>query len=200
MSRIHGFYSTVPRRIDLTGRRVKEERFGVIVQVRPLSFVPMAWLLFLFGWIVFEIFRIWFVTGFSWASTGGRGLDMALPERTVTAAELSRLEEDFAPDAPAVDSNGDRYVVLDIDASGQVLLDGETIDLDRKITWARTRTEARETIVFVHPLQGTTYGDVVTVLDQLRRQPDISGFEIARVELVSCGGTTASDEAPPPPE
>ena len=151
----------------------------------PLSFYPLAWLLFLFCWLVFEVLRIWILTG-GFLYSPSKGLNLVFPSVTVRAADLAKLDAGIPLEKLAVDPSRDRYVILEIKPSGRVSFRGHFIDLDQPIPWAKNSREARDTLVFVRPLPGVTYGSVVTVLDQLRSQGYFWDLEVNHIFLTKC--------------
>jgi biopolymer transport protein ExbD len=177
--------SAVPRHINLTGERLRRKLPGIPERRKPLSFYPLAWLLFLFCWLVFEILRAWIFTG-GFVFNSEKGLDLVLPDFTVTVEDLLKLQSGIPLETPDVDPSRDRFVVLEVTSSGSANWNGRSIDLEKPIPWATTKSEARETIVFIRPLPGATYGSVVRVLDQLRSQWYLWEIEVFRVHLVKC--------------
>ena len=187
MKRLSPFLVRVPRRIVLTEHAFPWRFRGTSKRKEPMSFYPLAFLLFLFCWIVFEMLRIWAVMGGFTSMTPTRGIDIALPEFTVTSADLSRLEAGTPLLEPWVHPDHNPYVVLTIMPSGKVSLEGELLDVSKfdpwsqeLPPWASSRRAAEDTVVFIEPLPGITYGSVMATIDYVR------SFEVCRrVVLVS---------------
>ena len=169
-----------------------------------MSFFPMAWLTFLVFWILFWVLYVFEILHGIVPMGPTRGVDLTLQESVVRVADLVKLKAGQPlrpPDAMAwngIDALAP-FVILEVEPSGEVRWRNRVVDLSRPIPWASMVPNPAETTVFIRPMPGVSYGDVVTVIDWLRQAVD-DGIEVRRLFLVRCEpGPSVWDDFPAAP-
>jgi len=195
-------------------RRFEFHRLGFVERVspwrrpRPILYFPTLGIpLFWFCYLVYEVLRIAIGLGIVFPPDPNRGLPIVLAEQTIRAVDLLRLEKGVPLERPngppLVDPVSDPFFVVVVGRDGQVRWKGSELDMNEPVPWAAdlTASEIARTVVFLRPLPGASYGQVVKALDWLFSQDDNYQIPIRSIELVRCEETPTRwelwDDLPP---
>jgi biopolymer transport protein ExbD len=109
---------------------------------------------------------IYFMVTTTFAAT--RGLDFALPK-----------DDDNPPQVEKEES-----VLIEIQAGGVLVVDTKPMELDMILEYLKPKLERNPMKpVIIRPLEGSFYGHMVDVFDELRQSEAKMGFEVKNVSI-----------------
>ena len=109
---------------------------------------------------------IYFMVTTTFAAT--RGLDFALPK-----------DDDNPPQVEKEES-----VLIEIQAGGRLLVDTKPMELEDVLDYLKPKLERNAMKpVIIRPLEGSAYGDMVDVFDELRQSDEKKGFEVKNISI-----------------
>jgi biopolymer transport protein ExbD len=109
---------------------------------------------------------IYFMVTTTFAAT--RGLDFALPK-----------DDDNPPQVEKEES-----VLIEIQAGGRLVVDTQPMELEDVLEYLRPKLDRNPMKpVIIRPLEGSAYGDMVDVFDELRQASDKMGFEVKNISI-----------------
>jgi biopolymer transport protein ExbD len=109
---------------------------------------------------------IYFMVTTTFAAT--RGLDFALPK-----------DDDNPPQVEKEES-----VLIEIQAGGRLIVDTKPMELDDVLDYLKPKLERNAMKpVIIRPLEGSAYGDMVDVFDELRQADEKKGFEVKNISI-----------------
>ena len=109
---------------------------------------------------------IYFMVTTTFAAT--RGLDFALPK-----------DDDNPPQVEKEES-----VLIEIQAGGRLVVDTQPMELVDVLEYLRPKLERNPMKpVIIRPLEGSAYGDMVDVFDELRQASNKMGFEVKNISI-----------------
>lgn len=109
---------------------------------------------------------IYFMITTTFAAT--QGLDFQLPQ-----------EQDETPQVEKEES-----VLIEIQPSGQLVVDGQPMELDRVLEYLKPKLERNPLKpVIIRPDPSAPYGSMVNVFDELRQAEDKIGFQIRNISI-----------------
>jgi biopolymer transport protein ExbD len=109
---------------------------------------------------------IYFMVTTTFAAT--RGLDFSLPQEDESQPLVEKEES----------------VLIEIQAGGRLIVDGNNMALDEVLDYLRPKLERNPMKpVIIRPMENAEYGYMVDVFDEMRQAPDKIGMEIRNVSI-----------------
>jgi len=109
---------------------------------------------------------IYFMVTMAFSAT--RGLDFALPEENQKATEIKQEES----------------VDILVQPGGALQVDGKPMALDQLLPYVKTKlTQNPDKPVILRTDPNATYGNMITVFDELRQAPEKVGIEIKTISI-----------------
>lgn len=159
---------------------------------KRLTFHKTAWLMFLvfllLSWLmmVFEAMHGFF------PPLSTRGLEIVLPQYSIGVDELIQLDSGsmtHLSNGQVFDPEIHSYTIAEVAPGGGIFVDGVPLDSSSLHPWKESPLLIQTETIFLRPLLGASYGDVVSAIDLLKVRSDVghgrsSNIVTSRVEPI----------------